>query len=424
LRKVLKKVDHMINPNFRIRRGESTSDAAKLHILFDQVFTPEPIGKLAEMIFLYQPHIRPDHWFIVEDPGADQFMAAFVLIPWTWQMEGVPLKVAEMGIVGTLEEMRGQGLMRSLNVEFDRILASEGYDLAVIQGIPGFYGQFGYQYALPLENHLNLALHRIPDLDPASPFTFRPIKIKDIPYLLEEEKRYQAAYHITCVRDEANWRYLLTHSQSTVQASEYWLLTGEAGEKAFARLPLEGFGEGQIINEMSVEISHAAFGAFLNFFKQRAAVHGKPYLRFNLPNDCAVGRMAQAYGAEPGEPYAWQVKFPDVATFLSRVGSRLTNHLKGSPFANFSGHFRLNLYRKSIDLVFNDGEFLETQPGSGQVEMGIHLPAYLLPALLLGWRSWKELRHIQPDVFPSSPLSAVLVDTLFPLHSAWIYQQY
>lgn len=414
----------MLNPDFRIRRAESQSDADRLHILFDQVFAPDPIGELAEVLFHHQPRLRPEYWFIVEDPGAGRFIAAFVLIPWTWQIEGLPLKVAEMGIVGTLAEFRGQGLMRLLNAEFDRTLTAEGFDLAVIQGIPGFYGQFGYQYALPLENHLNLALHRIPDPVPASPYTFRPLELKDIPFLLAEEIRYQAAYHITCIRDEANWRYLLTHSQSTEQASEYWLLSGLDGEHAFARLPLHGFGEGQIISEMSTDISQPAFAAFLSFIKQRALVRSKPYLRFNLPNNCAVGRMAQAYGAEPGEPYAWQIKFPGVAAFLNRIGPRLTDRLSGSPFARFDGNFRLDFFRQSMDLIFKDGNLVDIRPGEGQAVLGLHLPASLLPALVLGWRTWKELRHIHPDVFPSSAPSAAFVDTLFPLRTAWIYQQY
>jgi len=414
----------MNSPDFRIRRAASQTDAAKLHVLFDQVFAPDPIGDLAEVLFTHQPRLRPDYWFIVEDPGAGRFIAAFVLIPWTWQVEGIQLKVAEMGIVGTLKEFRGQGLMRLLNSEFDRTLTAEGFDLAVIQGIPGFYGQFGYQYAIPLENHLNLALHRIPDLTSAVPFSFRSLELNDIPFLLGEETRYQAAYHITCVRDEANWNFLLTHSQSTEQVSEYWMLSGSDGEQAYTRLPLNGFGEGQIISEMSTDISQPAFSAFLSFIKQRALERNKPYLRFNLPNDCAVGKMAQAYGAESGKPYAWQVKIPDVAAFLNRIGPLLTNRLVDSPFARFNGDFRLDFYRRSMDLNFKEGSLLNIRPSEGQAAMGLHLPASLFPHLVLGWRSRQELGHIHPDVFPSSPPSAAFVDTLFPLRSAWIYQQY
>jgi predicted acetyltransferase len=79
-------------------------------------------------------------------------------------LEGTKLHVAEMGLVGTQENHRGRGLMRTLNREFDKTLDEEKFDLAVIQGIPGFYHQFGYHYAIPLENHINMPLHISPFL--------------------------------------------------------------------------------------------------------------------------------------------------------------------------------------------------------------------------------------------------------------------
>jgi predicted acetyltransferase len=65
------------------------------------------------------------------------FRKSFILKRWEWEIEGVRLKVAEMGIVGTQEPHRGKGFMGMLAREFDRTLLDEGWDLAVIQGIPG-----------------------------------------------------------------------------------------------------------------------------------------------------------------------------------------------------------------------------------------------------------------------------------------------
>ena len=109
---------------YRIRRAESARDARKLHDLFAEVFHPEEVGVLAETMFHHLPRMEYRYWFIAEEVKTERIVSAFALIPWTWEMEGVRLKVAEMGIVGTLKAHRWQGLMRALNTEFDATLST------------------------------------------------------------------------------------------------------------------------------------------------------------------------------------------------------------------------------------------------------------------------------------------------------------
>jgi hypothetical protein len=48
----------------------------------------------------------------------------------------------------------------------------------------------------------------------------------------------------------------------------------------------------------------------------------------------------------------------------------------------------------------------------------------LLPPLFLGYRGWRELQHVRPDLGPRSALAGLLADALFPACRAWIYQRY
>lgn len=178
-----------MNDRYRLRRAISPGDGARLREHFSQVFHPEAVGTLAETMFHHLPGMEERNWFIAEVRGTGQIAAAFALIPWIWELETCRLKVAEMGIVGTLEEHRGRGLQRMLNAEFDRTLAEEEYDLAVIQGIPGFYSQFGYSYAVPLENHINLPLHEIPA--DSGPYTYRLAGESDLAFLQMEDEAYR-----------------------------------------------------------------------------------------------------------------------------------------------------------------------------------------------------------------------------------------
>lgn len=404
---------------YSFRRGEA-ADAPRLKDLFNEVFSPSLVGDLAETVFHHLPGMEPKNWFVAEKGEAGP-VAAFALVPWVLEWEGIELKVAEMGIVGTLEEHQGRGLMRRLNSDFDQVLAEEGYDLAMIQGIPGFYGQFGYSYALPLEHHINMPLHAIGETEVE--YTLRRASDSDIPFLLREDAAYRAAFSLSVRRDEAVWNYMLNASGATEYASEFWLLE-KGDERFYFRVPQEGFGTGLIISEISEGISAEAMSALLAFGKQLAIERDKPYIRFNIADDSRPGRLACSYGAEVGDAYAWQIKIPAIERLLQKATPLLEKRLAASSFAGLSARLRLDFFRRKLDLVWQDGKLLGIEVGSGDAEHSFCLNANLLPALCLGYRSWQELRHVQPDIFPAGGLGGALVEVLFAKKPAWIHEQY
>lgn len=411
-----------------LTRRAKPDDGEELHQLFDTVFHPETVGQLARTMFDHQPRLEHRYWFAAEERASQQIVAAFALIPWTLAMEGVQLKTAEMGIVGTLEEHRGQGLMRRLNAEFDQVLLDEGFHLSMIQGIPGFYQQFGFRYAVPLENHINVPLHAIADrredIDEAEAYTFRLAEVADVPALMREDETYRASFSVACCRDAANWEYMLTHSRETEYGSEFWLMESIAGDEShYFRIPRDGFGKGLIVSEVSDDIRHGAMQELLRFCKARALERDKPYVRLNVHNESVPGRLAISMGAEAGRPYAWQIKIPDVVRYLRQVGPVLEKRLQSSACAGYTGTARLNLYRSKVDLTWDNGSLVTVNPGEGECDATFSVPEDLLPPLFLGHRSWRELRHLRPDVGASGQ-GAVLLDALFPSTLSWIHEQY
>jgi len=414
-----------LSDRYLTRRG-TAADGDQLEQLFDTVFHPEKVGEFARTVFDHFPGLDPENWFFAEERDTGKLVSGFLLNPWTLTLEGVPLKAAEMAIVGTLEEHRGQGLMRRLNAEFDQALDEEGYHLAMIQGIPGFYQQFGYRYALPLENHVNVPFHVIADRkeDEAEAYTIRLAGLDDIPLLLEHDETYRASFSVAVRRDEEVWRYLLTHSRETEYGSEFWLMEQIGGDERFYfRVPGQGFGKGLIVSEVSEAIHMKAMVELLRFCRDRALERDKPYVRLNVHNDSAPGRMAIHLGAEAGQPYAWQIKIPDAARLLRHIGPVLEARLQASPCAGYSGVLQVNLYRRKVDLVWNEGSLVGVRPGGDECDAGFAVPEDLFPPLCLGHRTWRELRHLRPDVMVGGE-AALLVEALFPPRVSWIHEQY
>lgn len=420
-----------------IRRAEKAADGDALRDLYTEVFRPEPVDVLAETLFHHKPRMDRKYWLMAEDPASGALVGACALIPWTWEMNGVRLRVAEMGLVGTRPSHRGTGVMRALSEEFARVVIDEGFDLSAIQGIPGFYHRLGYHYAIPLENHINVPLHLLPDEHAEDGYTVRAAGLDDIPVLLCEDDRYRAAYGISALRDEATWRYLLTDSRKTEYGSTFWILENPArGETFYARLPETGFGAGLIVGEISETITSSALMALLTFCRTQAAERIKPFIRLNVHPDSGPGRMAAALGAEPGAPYAWQVKIPDRVRLLQKLTPILERRLADSPFRIFSGTLRLDFYTSKIDLLWSSGRLTGVGPGDeADRERTLCIAGDLFAPLCLGHRTWRELQHNRPDIFPAnqytsphaspaSDITGMMFDTLFPPVRSWIHEQY
>ncbi len=422
---------------YTLRRAQSDADAGKLRNLYSEVFPGEEVDILAETMFHHLPGMEKRYWFMVEEEKSLAIVSAFAFIPWQWEIAGIRIKIAEMGLVGTLEAHRGRGLMRKLNREFEQTLRDEGFDLSVIQGIPGFYHKLGYHYAVPLENHINLPLAAV--IAPATDdkYKFRPAHREDIPFLMEEDKTYRSRFAFSVFRDESNWRYLFTDSLKTEYGSEFWIMeSGEKEDKYYFRLPNGGFGKGLIVSEISDAITRDAATSLFGFLKKKAEERNKPFIRFNLHNDSTPGKIAISMGGNKGAPYAWQVKFPDKVGFLKKISSVLEARVARSVFRGFSETIRLDLFQSHVDLTWTNGKLVSVESGGeAPRDHTFCISEDLFPALCLGHASWKELRKNRPDIFPASlyvdpamvPLSdrcGLLMETLFPQCKSWVHVQY
>lgn len=144
------------------KRLSTTEDAEQYLELVRKIWGEEPgVDKLAKKLIDYHPKMNLKNFYVIKDK--DRMVSTINLIPVTWSIGGICLKAAEMGHVGTLPEYRGRGLIRRLIDEYHKEAQRQGYDIAVIEGIPYFYRQFGYEYAIPLLEETKIRLDQIPE---------------------------------------------------------------------------------------------------------------------------------------------------------------------------------------------------------------------------------------------------------------------
>lgn len=398
------------------------ADVERLTAFNTQIFDKRT-AEFASSLILQHPMTRPEHWLYIEDETSRQILSSLALIAWEWRYEDVTLKSGEVGVVGTLDSHRNKGLVRLLMSRHRELLREGEFDLSHIQGIPYFYRQFGYEYAMPLDVHWNLELHSLPDKSAESAYCFRLATAQDIPVLMRFYSEATKTLSISTLRDESVWRYLLEHSPSTVVGAETWLVTDADDQPiGYFRLPFEGFGNGLIVNETS-RLNHEIAAAVLIHLKGITQERGKPYIRLDLPDNNDLVRVAAGFNAHNDGHYAWQMHLVDVGRLLRKLTPVLERRIAASVFAGLTRTICLNLYREAFELCFEKGKVQTVKAIGFTDQWGIKIPPLLLAPLLLGYRSRAELQRMYPDVSINSEFQH-LIDALFPKLESFIFTAY
>ncbi len=104
------------------------------------------------------PFTDVDRCILVEDTRANKVVASMWLIPVVWAFGGIPFRVGRPEEVASDPDYRRRGLVRAMFEAFHARSAADGEVVQAITGIPYYYRQFGYEYALDLGADEALAL--------------------------------------------------------------------------------------------------------------------------------------------------------------------------------------------------------------------------------------------------------------------------
>jgi hypothetical protein len=376
------------------------------------------VASLTRALAHHFPGLEMRDIVFVEDERTGAAVSTLMLIPWTLYYDGIPLPAGEMAIVGTLEPYRRRGLVRAQVDYFRSRLHERVCLISNIQGIPYYYRQFGYEYAIPLEEACGSA----GALPPArTSVHVAPGDRRDIPLLSELHRWAAKDLGIHAGRSLEEWRYQFHYAKGTETEGETWLIQGEGAASGYFRLPDHHFGDELAVSEVSRLSYDQALGV-LHWLVALATERKLPGVRLNLPADTTIMRAARSFGAHDLGTYAWQIRLPDVPALLRAIGPALERRIAASPFAGLTGQLQLGFYRDSVTLDFIAGK-LASVTASGPCDGGINFPPQAFVQLVLGYKTLDELHSMYPDV-GVAPAARLLLSTLFPPTSSFLYSPY
>ncbi len=406
----------------RLRQARGRPDLEAVLRSHLEGFGDEDELTLAAKLF-NRPGGRLEHVLLVEDGRTGQVVSSVSLVLQTWSYEGLPIPIGEVGIVSTCPAYRKRGLVRAQFAAYHRLALRAGCALSIIAGIPYFYRQFGYDYALPMPGGWVLRAEQIPDraTDAPSLYTHRPVQEGDWPFLLDAYRAETRGLGVSAVLTEEVWRYQDGMSPEAEEVRQTWVVERDGAPCGYWRINRnEGdWDKGVVIkgayaptHELALEVLHAA---------KELAARGRQFqqVRVATASASALMRLAEDLGGERRRPYGWLMRVLDPVRLMSCIAPALERRLADSPYARLTDCVQFGLFRERLSLHFAQGRLTRVALAAAKEKDDLHLPPEVAPMLWLGYRDVEQILAWCPDANCTSRSSQRLVETLFPQRPSW-----
>ncbi len=380
---------------------------------------PHPgIGAWVEDLLDGHPSVVPGDFLVAEDSATGRPVASLVGLRQQWRLAGVPLPVAQIELVGTAPEHRGNRLTERLFAALHQRHATEGVALQIIEGIPYFYRRFGYDYALANDGAPTVPAAVLPATGEHQPHGFsgglvvRPATAADADALADIDWRLADGDTLSCPRDAAVWRYEIAGRRSADIARRVVAVLVDGADVCgylVHGVRLSAAGELTVVAAACIppaDWSRAAvtMHAYLQCIgRQYADSADQPFTAVRLLLD--PGHPLTRFGpvGVPRRPQGWYVRTGDPARLLSAFQPLLRArwHAAGLRWPEHS--LVIDVYGRAARLEFTDGELAAVTALRGTVSSSTGsqphaaIPPGALLQLALGHRTLPDVLDTWPD---------------------------
>ncbi|MFP3951102.1 MAG: GNAT family N-acetyltransferase [Candidatus Bathyarchaeia archaeon] len=358
--------------------------------LMRQVFD-ESVARMVYKFIHHHPEISQEEFFLFKSEGKP--VAGLVLIPQVWSLDGVKIRVAEMGCVATQEAHRRRGLQSKLVERYHKRLQRDNYDLSVIEGIPFFYRQFGYQYALPLDEKTLIDVDDLPNCN--KEYKIRPLKIEEISEAKRLLEELNQNYLVTSVRSKDQWLVQERYFPQEQKGSRTYVLEYNGKIDGYFRLYAR---EHEICLTEASYIDIKKAESLLTFIRKRAKREGLERLSSSVSYSHPVSEILTSLGGFKRNSYAWQVRVMDHKRIFEKMRPVFERRLNASHYKRLTEKLHFNFYRFTVKVDVIGGRIDEVTHISHGEGDEIRINPYVFPQLLFGYKSLDELAEYYPDV--------------------------
>jgi hypothetical protein len=280
--------------------------------------------------------------------------------------------------------------------------AARGHLAQVLIGIPYFYRQFGYQYAIELPR--SRVVRTVPS--PGGGHTVRTAGPGDLPAMAELQLATQRAADLSMPHSPACWRWLVARDGS------HQLIVERAGVPvATGRLTAPDDDDEAVLGEVAATDPAAAYALVAH-----AAAGTGGLLVKERPGSPGGDALESLLAPPPRQAAQYYVRVPDVTALLEHLRPVLAARLAASELAGARGEVVVSFFRHHVRMSYAAGTVGEVRP-AGVMQApaavgGAGVAPDLAGALVFGPHGIAGLAERHPDVYPGP--NEALLRTLFP----------
>lgn len=380
------------------------------------------------------PTTRASDFTVVEDARTGKIVSSLCLIPQTWSYGGIPFGCSRIEQVGTDPAYRRRGLIRTQMDVIHALSGAKGDLMQAITGIPWYYRQFGYEYALDLY-YGRVARVPPPNPDSHSHYRVRPIANSDRAFVrsvFEHDARRQP---FSVARTDEHWEWEFSGRTPDSEVYRPWLIIEDAAQSPVGFIHHHPVLPSKKPDPWLLVIRQCALAPAVSHLNvvpdllpalssyvqsqtntdQEEGVAQPGEIVFMLGREDPVYAGLQGSRQSSSWGYAWYLRIPDLAAYLHHLRPTLEKHLLGTSAEGYTGAFTLDFYRSGLRLEFERGRITEVKNlGHAEVESSdASFPDLTFLQLLGGRRTYDQLKESYPDC-SATPTAQALLAALFP----------
>jgi hypothetical protein len=416
-----------------VLRFATLADAEPLGQFTGRIFGGERFDEMTaawtrDYVSESHPAVGPTNVTIVEDTRHQKIVSTMCLIPQTWTFAGIPFGVGRPEAVATDPDYRRRGLVRRQFQVHHARSAAMGHLVQAITGIPWYYRQYGYEYAINLGGGRLVPFQFIAPAKEGETelYRLRPITAEDIPFVALLYERATARSLVACPRPDWMWQHLLTNaSPRSFENRPFQIMETADGRPVGYLAPSREMGHDlYAINELEViqgqslrEVMPFVLRGLKSMAEAQAAEQNKTVntLFFQIGVDHPLYTAIPDNLGGTRHRYGWYVRVEDIPGFIRQVAPALEERLAQSPLAGYSGELKSNEFTDGLRFVFDKGKLSLIEPwrpGQNETYRAAFPPGVFLK-VLFGYNSLAELRTVYADCFAWGE-EEVLLQVLFP----------
>ncbi|GAB3930203.1 hypothetical protein GCM10029976_031440 [Kribbella albertanoniae] len=390
---------------------------------------PHPgIAAWVEGLLVGHPSVVPADFLVAEESATGRPVASLVGLRQSWSLAGLRLPVAQIELVGTAPEHRGNRLTERLFAALHEQHAADGVPVQIIEGIPYFYRRLGYDYALANDGAAVAPAAAPPAIESPDDLTVRPATVDDSDALAAIDQRVADSAALTCPRGAPLWRHEIAGRSSA-----------DLGRRVVAVLAHGTDVRGYVV--YGARLSGA--GELMVF---AAACSQADWPRAAAPVQAHLTRVGWQYQASAEQPFTgirpiltpdhplvrlgppgvprrargWYVRTGDPVDLLARLQPVLRARWRAADLRWPESTMVIDLYGRAARLEFTNGELTAVTATRGAISPATDpdthaaIPPSALLQLALGHRALPEVLENWPDCLPRDRLTEHFLTAAFP----------